>query len=56
MFLNIKIEDERLRLSVGKGYNDWAWLAHYASRVYSRTIYPQGIYIPTLLLIETKNS
>jgi hypothetical protein len=43
-------------LSIGKGYNDWTWLAHYASRVYAKTIYPQGVYIPALLYLETKNN
>lgn len=42
-------------MSIGKGYNDWVWLAQYASRVYSKNIYPQGVYIPALLFIETKS-
>lgn len=55
MQIQIKIEDEKFKLSIGKGYNDWVWLAHYASRVYAKTIYPQGTYIPALLYLQTKN-
>jgi hypothetical protein len=52
MNLRIKIEEETFKVSVGKGYNDWVWLAHYASRTYSKSIYPQGTYLPTLLYLE----
>jgi hypothetical protein len=55
MMIQIKIEEEKFKLSIGKAYNDWVWLAHYASRVYSRTIYPQGTYIPAFLYLQTKS-
>ena len=29
-------------------------MAHYAARVYSKTIYPRGVYIPALLFLESK--
>lgn len=48
MRLRLKVEDEEFQVEVGKGYNDWAWLSHYAARVYSKTIYPQGTYIPVI--------
>jgi len=51
MQIQIKIEDENMKLSIGKAYNDWVWLAHYAARVYSKNIYPQGNYIPALLYL-----
>ena len=54
MHIKIKIEEQTFKLSIGKGYNDWAWLSHYAARAYSKTIYPQGTYIPTILFIEAK--
>jgi hypothetical protein len=54
MFIQVRIEEEKFRVCVGKGYNDWVWLAHYAARIYSKTIYPQGTYIPSLIYIETK--
>lgn len=55
MQIQIKIEEQKFRVCIGKGYNDWVWLAHYASRVYARTIYPQGTYIPALLYLQTRN-
>ena len=54
MQLEIEIEETTQVLSIGKGFNDWVWLAHYASRAYSRNIYPQGVYIPTLLYISSE--
>jgi hypothetical protein len=51
MQLSIQIEEESFKVSIGKGYNDWVWLSHYASRVYSKLIYPQGTYLPTLLYL-----
>lgn len=52
MLLNVNIEDTKLTLRIGKGYNDWVWLAHYAARAYSKGIYPQGTYIPTILTLS----
>ena len=54
MQLDIKIEEVKLRLGIGKGYNDWVWLSHYAARTYSKGIYPQGTYIPTMLYLLHK--
>ena len=42
-------------MNIGKAYNDWVWLAHYAARLYSKSIYPTGVYIPAMLYLETKN-
>jgi hypothetical protein len=51
MFLKVRIEEETFKVSVGAGLNDWVWLGHYASRTYSKTIYPQGMYLPTLVYL-----
>lgn len=51
MFLKVRIEEEQFKVSIGPGLNDWVWLAHYASRIYSKSIYPQGTYLPTLLYL-----
>lgn len=41
-----------MTLNIGKGYNDWVWLSHYAARVYSKMIYPTGTYVPTMLFLN----
>ena len=49
--MKVRIEEEQFTLPIGKGYNDWVWLAHYVSRVYSKNIYPQGLYLPAFLYL-----
>jgi hypothetical protein len=55
MHIKVKIEEENFNLSIGSGYNDWVWLSQYAARAYSKTIYPQGMYIPCFLYLESKS-
>ena len=54
--IRVRIEEEQFSLQVGKGYNDWVWLAHYASRVYAKDIYPRGLYLPAFLYLESKTT
>lgn len=51
MQIDVSIEEKKMTLKIGKGYNDWVWLAHYAARIYSSSSYPQGVYIPTILYL-----
>ena len=51
MKLEVEVEGKKMKIGVGKGYNDMAWLACAAVRQYSLTIYPKGNYKPCLLKI-----
>ena len=51
MKLEVIVEGKKLKISVGKGYNDIAWLASAAVRQYSLTVYPKGNYKACLLKV-----
>lgn len=50
--LQIEVEDQKFKVSVGEGLGDFVWVATYAAKLYSNAKYPKGNYIPTLLKIE----
>lgn len=56
MNIQVRIEDHSFDLSVGSGYNDWAWLGHYAARKFSKVTYPQGTYLPAELYLVDKDN
>lgn len=56
MELQLLVEGERFRVSVGKGYGDFVWLASYAAKLYGSKIYPKGNYLPTTLRIESEGA
>lgn len=55
MILTVIVEGKTFEINVGIGLNDLAWLALAAARLYGKAIYPQGNYIPIILLINNVN-
>ncbi len=53
MELDLQVEAERFRVSVGKGYGDFVWLASYAAKLYGSRTYPKGNYLPLGLRVES---
>lgn len=51
MKLEVIVEGKKLKIGVGKGYNDICWLASAAVRQHSANVYPKGNYKACLLTI-----
>lgn len=54
MELDLDIEGEKFKVSVGKGYGDFVWLACYGAKLYGGKVYPKGNYLPLILRIENQ--
>lgn len=51
MKLKVIVEDLKLNINVGQGLNDFVWLALAAAKLYGKTKYPPGNYLPAILKI-----
>ncbi|KAL4509138.1 hypothetical protein ABPG72_018069 [Tetrahymena utriculariae] len=51
MKLKVQVEDLKLNINVGQGLNDFVWLALAAAKLYGKTKYPPGNYLPAILKI-----
>jgi len=51
MKLKVKVEEFIFEINVGNGLNDFVWLSLAAARLYGKTRYPNGNYLPICLKI-----
>lgn len=53
MKLKVKVEEQTFEINVGTGLNDFVWLSLAAAKLYGKTKYPTGNYLPICLRIGT---
>lgn len=51
MKLKVKVEDLSFDINVGTGLNDFVWLSLATAKLYGKTKYPSGNYLPICLKI-----
>ena len=51
MKLKVKVEEFTFDINVGAGLNDFVWLSLAAARLYGKSKYPNGNYLPKNLKI-----